>query len=722
MRRFALPAALVAAAALCAVQSPCLAPAWSAPVLDEEGPTEEAWKAMTVSEYWFWVEDAQRKSLKQVLIDLTKRVHADAERKEWIGQVWSALFTRMTTAESELKADSTNSDAKTRLTNNMDYLKYWAPCITAATGDDAKEKRITEYASLDPKTREEKSWAIGRYSSAEHAIEFEKDYNSALARLEAGWPIIEKLADKYWMHRFLALMGECNAHLKKTADAFDMLSRAKKLAEENGDTEDVEHYTAELGKLKESGGPLKKSELDKDESWEKEWTEYRLQPGGSLGGKSLPARTPSPILRNNSFFWSRLYLADDRKGNVGGVLRAEKLPIPGDAWVVKTEGDHEATLTTDPQKKGTKFKAGANGTMQQVMGSYAPLKSGGQRLSLPYFFQVAAPNEVRIYNQKLTVNNPKNILDLRVKPMTWRVGKGPEGQKITIIDGNFNAQYGTVFKSGQGKAFEDVGNDGWQSGGGLGTYFSTIQKIGKGFYQLEPQKSSVQIDARKFIGKTGMVKVNLNLGKAKATWLIVSMPYTFRRGNREENTEALINIADAVGKPMELPAGGWKLYYGLFADGSNEDKSDRIEMRPGNAKPFDITADEVTEITIGGDLTPVVPAVYDQGNNMVVIDTEKIEFHAEGGEVFHHLWPNIFAYQATVMDDQGPLVSAKGRAYTEQELKPSHDALAFARKIEEKPKRAPQGALWVKIAGAHKLLGKVSCDKKPETQGATEGQ
>ncbi len=714
MRRLTLPAVLVAGLGLSLRPVPCLAPAaWSA-TQEWTDPTEDQIKEMTSSDFWYWVQVCSDASRKDVLTMLTKAMWEDKERKEYVDQVWSAIYTRMTGAEAELKADASNSDAKSRLGKQMGYLKFWAPCIAEATGNDGRQKQIEEYAKLDPKTREQKSWAIGRFHSAEHAIEFEKDYNSALARVEAGWTIIEQLKDKHWMHKFLGLMGECYLNLKKTADAFEKLTEAKRLAEEVGDEEAAKHYGEELEKVKSSGGPTKKSELDIPESWDKEWKTYKLVPGGSRGSKGPPMRTPSPFLRNNSFFWSRLYMADDRKGQ-GGVLRAEKLPVPGDAWVVKTEGSHEATLTTDPQKPGTKFKVSASGTMQQVHATYAPIKTGGRPITLPYFFSVAAPNEVRIYNQKLTVNNPKNILDLRVRPMTWRTGKGPEGQKITIIDGNFNAQFGTVWNSAMGKQYEDVGMDGFHSGRGkVGTFFSTVQKIGKNFYQLDPQKNSLRIDARKFVGKTGFVKLNVNLGKAKPTFLIVSMPYTFRRGNKEENTEALINIAGATGKPMELPAGGWKLYYGLFADGNSEDKSNRIEMRPAGAKSFDIKEGETTEIFLGGKLTPVVPAAYAPGTNMVVIDTEKIEFHGEHGEVYHHLWPNIYGYQATAMDGRGPVTKAhKGRAYTEQEVKPSHDALAFARKIEAKPLRKPAGKLWVKVVGAHKMLGKLSCLKNP---------
>ncbi|MHC5020174.1 MAG: hypothetical protein ACYTGX_08720 [Planctomycetota bacterium] len=717
MRRLVLPTLVGAALSLGLVQWPGLAPeAGAATWLQEwEDPTEEQIKEMTSSDFWFWVNQCTAHNRKDTLTMLTKTLWEDKERKEYIDQVWSAIYTRMTTAEGELKADASNTDAKNRMAQEMGRLRFWAPCITEATGNSGRQDQIEEYAKLDPKTREQKSWAIGRYHSAEHAIEFEKDYNSALARLEAGWTIIETLKDKYWMHKFLSLMAECYEHLKKTADAFEKLTAAKKFAEENGDAEDAKAYEEKLAHLKESGGPIKKSALDLPESWAKEWTTHKLAPGGGMGAKALPVRTPSPYLRSNPFFWSRLYLADDRKGNIGGVIRAEKLPIPGDQWIVKTEGDHEATLTADPQKKGSKFKADARGTMQQVLATYAPIKTGGRPVQLPYFFMAANPNEVRIYNQKLVVNNPKNILDLRIRPMTWRSGKGPEGQKVTIIDGNFNGQFGTIWKSAQGKQFEDVGLDGFHAGRGkVGNFFSSFQQIGKGFYRIEPHKSSLGFDANKFTGPTGKVKVNVALGKAKPTWLIVSMPYTFRRGNKEENTEALINIADAAGKEMELPTGGWKLYYGLFADGSNEDKSGRIEMRPGNSKSFEITEGTTTEINIGGTITPVVPAAYDEGKNEVLIDTEKIEFHGEHGEVYHHVWPHIFQYQATAMDERGPVTKAeKARAYTEQEVKPSHDALAFAKKIETKALRKPQGKLWVKISGAHKMLGKLSCNADP---------
>jgi hypothetical protein len=137
-------------------------------------------------------------------------------------------------------------------------------------------------------------------------------------------------------------------------------------------------------------------------------------------------------------------------------------------------------------------------------------------------------------------------------------------------------------------------------------------------------------------------------------------------------------------------------------------------MRPGTSKSFEIAKDTTTEITIGGRITPVVPAAYNGGKNEVLIDTEKIEYHAENGEVFHHVWPHIFSYQATAMDERGPVTKPeKARAYTEQEVKPSHDALAFAKKIETKALRKPQGKLWVKISGAHKMLGKLSCTADP---------
>ena len=55
------------------------------------------------------------------------------------------------------------------------------------------------------------------------------------------------------MHKFLALMADCNLKLKKTPTAFEQLTKARDLAKDNNEPEFVKRYEAAMKSLETSG-------------------------------------------------------------------------------------------------------------------------------------------------------------------------------------------------------------------------------------------------------------------------------------------------------------------------------------------------------------------------------------------------------------------------------------------------------------------------------------
>jgi hypothetical protein len=178
---------------------------------------------------------------------------------------------------------------------------------------------------------------------------------------------------------------------------------------------------------------------------------------------------------------------------------------------------------------------------------------------------------------------------------------------------------------------------------------------------------------------------------------------------------------------MEIPSGSWKLHYGLLSTGNDEERSERVEIKPGTYPAIDVpdkyakdgkTENPPVEIVLGGRLTPVMDAHYNEGSNKLIVKGETFRAYGERGEIYHSLWPKVFEYSYKIMDDRGALAGGSARMYTEKEAKPTHAAMAFAKNPEKKAKRQPQGDLWVWFTGSNKILGKLSCTRRPVIPGA----
>lgn len=683
-------------------------------------PTPEQIEKLTSSDYWGWVINCRTaggpdEGMK-VLVDLTKRY----EKEKYHEQVWTAIFTQMSEAENRLKADPNDADRK-KIADSTADLKFLAEAIEKALGEKRYREQIEEYARLDPKTREEKNWAIERYNAAKHGLEA-GETASALQRAEAGLGAMERIGDKHWIHKFLGLMAEICLKLGKNPDAAGHLRRAATFAKDAGEAEAAAEYEAKLKEMDAAGLAMKRSALDGEDSWSKEgkeggWTRVQMSPGGGKGG--LPFRFPNRYSRENTFFWKRIYLKDGQKGGAGGVEGAEKLGVPGDAWLVKEPGKAECKFSTDPSKGGEKFKVGLTPSTERLRCLYPNPTAGKPHIPLDYWYEVCAPNLVQIWKQKTTVSNPPDLLDLKVRGATWRTGKGPEGP-FTIVDGNFNGQFGVVWEAAL-EEHKDVGNDGILVGGGKkGLPFSPLVKMGKNWYLIDPEKNSLFCRFKKFEGKTatlGQITVRLEGLKGKPYWVILAMPFTFKDGTREVSTVAFVDVADAVGRPMEIPTGSWSLSYALIADGQDEEGSSRVEVAPHIYPAVDVDVGKVAEVVLGGKLNPMIDAVYAEGPNEVSVKVDTLRVYGERGEMYHSLWPDVFEYDYEIMDERGSLgVKGSGRKWSEKEQKPQgweQRHLEFVKWVAEKPKRQPQGAVWVRFSGQNKILGHLACQQAP---------
>jgi hypothetical protein len=713
MRHLVLALALFG---LCAMPQPARACQEWAP------PTDDQISKLTSSDYWGWVINCRTAAPgdegRKVLEDLTKRFAKDKYHE----QVWTAIWTQMSEAEERMQREPDDPEPKKKVESSMADLQFLAEAIEKALGDKSYLDRLAEQRSLDPEARKKKAWAIERYNSAKHALEAEKDYNSALQRVEAGWAEMEKVRDKHWMHLFLSLKAECCIGLKKNPDAAGHWRQALALAKEANEAEYVAEYEAKLKEMEASGVAMKRSALDGEDSWDtktddKGWTTVAMAPGGGKGQK-LPFRFPNRYARENTFFWKRIYLKDDQKGT-GGVNGAEKMGLPGSAWLVKEPGKQECKISEDPSKGGEKFKVGLGPETERFRCTYPNVKAGGKPMVLDYWYEVCAPTLVQIWKQKTTVANPPDILDLKVRGATWRTGRGPEGP-FTIIDGNFNGQFGCVWEAAM-EEHKDVGNDGLLVGGGRkGLPFSPLVKMGKSWYLIDPVKNSLQCRFKKFTGataKTAPVTLRLDGIKAKPYWVIISMPFTFKDGTREVSTVAHIDISEAIGKPMEIPTGSWSLTYALLADGDDEERATRVEVMPNIYPAVDVDEGKTAEFVLGGTLVPVIEAAYAEGANEVQVKVDTFKVYGERGEIYHSFWPDVFEYSYEVCDDRGGLgVKGAARKWSEKEQKPQgweQRHLEFPKWQADKPNRKPQGNVWVKFSGTDKLLGNLSCQKPP---------
>lgn len=702
------------------------------PALGQSGFPEkpDPAKKMDSGEYWGWVEECARRGDPKgvdLLTEITKQYVADKYHEI----IYSAIKTRLLDAEEAVKRDE--DGAKEKLLKYQAEVETLAKAIRNATGDATEVEWIEMYKKMTPEARKEMAWADERIDQAKKVIEHEKDYNSGKQRAEAGLGVYRKYGDKVRIAKALQVIAECEEHLKNGPGAFAALTEARTLLKEAGTEpellKEIETKVAEMEKAAEAGGGLsiEKSALDRDDSWEVDkdgkpkWESFPMQPGGKQ--PKLPARIPSAIQRTHYFFWKQIYLEDGRKGVIGAKPGAEKLPLPGDHWFVKTPGEHELMITPDPDKPllGVKFKVGFSPSLEELKVQYPnpnPKPGAPSTITIPYYYEVMGMKEIQMFGLKAGVANPPNILDLRAHGLAWRTGKGPGGQSFTIIDGNFNGVFGIKWNMVAGlEAESDIGNDGFVAGNAkLGSVFSPLVRMGKGYYLCEPAKHSFECAFRKYKGPTAKLQVKMKgfAGGVKPLWLIVETQFTWKRDKKEEVVRAQIDIADATRGPIDIPPGGWTLVHGVVADGDDEDSANRADIRPGTFPKFVAKAGETTVIELGGPFTPDVAVEWDQGKNEATLKTMTLQIHGAKGEIYHSLWPEVWEYDYDIKDSRGATMdSGSARKLGERDEKNPHAAMGFAKQAVIRGKSGFQPPFWAAIKGSHKLFGAIARTKAP---------
>ncbi len=651
-------------------------------------------ETMTESDFWGWVEMWAKKPSEYAKVcgeQCKKYKEVGKEKQNYGVRVFNAIWEHMRDAERMNDAE--------KLAKHKAETEVLALGLQEGLGLSEPHERWKTFFALPTEKRNDLEWAKGRYEAAKQTIEHEKDYNSALERYKVGLAKVREIGIKDWVVKFLLAMAECYVVLKNTPEANKCIEEALAIAKEIG-AADLQKETEEaMKKLKESGVALEESPFQKyAENYEKDdktkkdkWVAYALLPGPKTD--KLPVRTPHPPLRENTFFWKQLYLEDPKSGDKAGKPAAVKLPIPGDQWLVKGIGEHEITMTTDPSKKGEKFKAGFSPSLQEVLATYDPVRPGVPN-QLKFYFQIVNPNQVLIFNAKRSINNPPNMLDLRVRCTSYREGRGPGGQRIILTDGNFNGHYGTSW-SGANDDSVDILKDGFCAGGGnLGTYFSPLVRVGKDFYLCQPSKTSLSVEFLKYTGPKGKVRVRNQGLKGKFLWLVVKTAFQFKRekaggGSIDESVYGAVDIADAQGGEVELPVGDWLLHNGLLTDGGNdEERATRLQMDnewTGQAykyPPIKVVKGQTTEIALGGTIEPKVEVVFDEVSKEIRVHTETIRFYGTKGEKYWECWPEPVQYDFQVFDSKNQLVdNAKARKFGEKDPLPAHKDLGFAKPV-----------------------------------------
>lgn len=709
--------------ALCAfLVAPASGQGWP----DKPDPNEK----IDSGKYWGWVEECARRGEPKGLELLTEIT------KQYVGEnyhtmIYNAIKQKLLEAEDAVKRDE--DGAKEKLAKYTTEVEMLAKAIKNVTGDATEAEWIEMYKKMSPEARKETAQADERIEQAKKVMEHEKDFNSGMARAEAGLNLYRKYGDKARIAKALIVIAECHEHLKNGPLAFAALEEALKLLRECGtEPELLKETEAKVAALKAAaeagvGLSIEKSALDKDESWEVDkegkpkWESFPMTPGTKQ--PKLPARIPNTMARNHYFFWKQIYLEDGRKGVVGGVPGAEKIPLPGDHWFVKTPGEHEIVLTPDPSKPllGAKFKVGFAPSLEELKVQYPnpnPKPGAPASITIPYYYEVMALKEIQMYGLKVGVANPPNILDLRAHGLAWRTGKGPGNVPFTIIDGNFNGVFGIKWSVTPGlEADCDLGNDGFVAGGSkVGTVFSPLVRMGKGYYICDPAKHSFECAFRKYKGTTGKLQVKLNGFKpgVKPVWLIVESGFTFKREKKEESVRVQIDVSDAARGPIDIPDGGWKLVYGLVSDGDDEDTANRADIQPGTFPKFRVKPGETTVIELGGPFTPDVAVEWDQGKNEATLKTMSLLIHGAKGEIYHSLWPEAWEYDFDIKDSRGVTMdSGSARKLGERDEKNPHAAMGFPKQAVIRGKSGFVPPFWAAIRGQHKLFGAIARTKAP---------
>lgn len=281
------------------------------------------------------------------------------------------------------------------------------------------------------------------------------------------------------------------------------------------------------------------------------------------------------------------------------------------------------------------------------------------------------------------------------------------GQKIRVFDDNCDAKFGSDiiqlkdFKNQMAGSLPFM--DSILIGGAKKAVpFSGFLKLGPKWYRFKPDSDMLgaKFQVRELDIKTGMLKVQWNGPAAfKPHYIVVQEVGEF--------SGAYFDLLSGSDKGLEVPAGEYEFFYGMYRSGKGRNYQKYAIIPPDQPRKFAVKPGETVTLTLGGPFTFANKTTMDSGE--ISIQGRSIEIRGAAGERYV-----LMSHEIPHPKLEWRKPGAKtGNAFAEmkpRELKESDppDVLCFP--ADFKGKRPEAGPIEIRLVEEHKWFGPIASE------------
>ncbi len=269
------------------------------------------------------------------------------------------------------------------------------------------------------------------------------------------------------------------------------------------------------------------------------------------------------------------------------VVKKDAEPIAGDGFLPGAKLKYDGKLYIDPDGDDgkQKFKKMKLKVDKPGKAKFKVVYDDDTKATLTYMMFKQSPSQ-KAFGVTFKSEGAEKLVVFRWFNVTGMKGK-VRGHDVVFVDANSNGYY---FDTGEDCVL--IGSGKKQRIEPLGRFIFLEEEGGLFPYELKiVAKDCSVVRTRPFRGELAPVKVEYRTGSGK-------MPQSlFARGSGE-NTEAYIDLMNAIDQPLWIPVGRWRIHKGVFVLDKKGKKT--ILIGPGRSGDFQVSTGRLNVWKLGG--------------------------------------------------------------------------------------------------------------------------
>ncbi len=384
------------------------------------------------------------------------------------------------------------------------------------------------------------------------------------------------------------------------------------------------------------------------------------------------------------------------------VVKKDAEPVDGNGFLPGAKLKYDGKLFIDPDGDDgkQKFKKMKLKVDKPGKNKFKVVYDDDTRANLTYMMFKQSPSQ-KAFGVSFKGQGAEKLIVFRWYNVTGMKGK-IRGHDVTFVDANSNGYY---FDTGADCVL--IGSGKKQRIEPLGRFIFLEEEGGLFPYELKiAAKNCSVVRTRPFSGELAPIKVEYKTGSG-------AMPQSlFARGSGE-NTEAYIDLMNAIDKPLWIPAGRWRIHKGVFVLDKKGKKT--ILIGPGRSGDFQVATGKLNVWKLGGAgkkgfwMLGKVERGEKRGTLKAV--GKEIRVYGNFGEEYYNFLADRLTVDVTVRKG-----SKDGSKVASATMKPHPGSGNFtvadlffpeSKIIKNVPGR---GELFVKMTAKHPILGHIESD------------